>query len=45
MCTVFETAVRDPLPHVGTWWPQILAAITTGVADAASYRRTPSRYT
>ncbi|MQY09222.1 hypothetical protein ACRB68_73360 [Actinomadura sp. RB68] len=28
MCTVFKAAVRDSLPHVRTWWPQILAAIT-----------------
>ncbi|MGW2618017.1 hypothetical protein [Streptomyces sp. NPDC001500] len=26
----------DVLPLVGTWWPQILAAITTGVTNAAS---------
>lgn len=32
MCTVFKAAVRDSLP----WWPQILAAITTGVTGAAS---------
>jgi hypothetical protein len=25
MCTVFKAAVRDSLPHVSTWWPQILA--------------------
>jgi hypothetical protein len=36
MCTVFKAAVRDSLPHVSTWWPQILAAITTDVTDAAS---------
>jgi transposase len=36
MCTVFKAAVRDSLPHVSTWWPQILAAITTGVTNAAS---------
>ncbi|WP_327739858.1 transposase [Streptomyces nojiriensis] len=36
MCTVFKAAVREPLPHVSTWWPQILAAITTGVTNAAS---------
>jgi transposase len=35
MCTVFKAAVRDSLPHVSTWWPQILAAITTGVTNAA----------
>jgi hypothetical protein len=33
---LFKAAVRDSLPHVSTWWPQILAAITTGVTDAAS---------
>jgi transposase len=36
MCTVFKAPVRDSLPHVSTWWPQILAAITTGVTNAAS---------
>jgi transposase len=39
MCTVFKAAVRDSLPHVSTsarGWPQILAAITTGVTNAAS---------
>jgi hypothetical protein len=36
MRTVFKAAVRDSLPHVSTWWPQILAAITTGVTNAAS---------
>jgi hypothetical protein len=36
MCTVFKAAVRDSLPHVSTWWPQILAAITTGVTNAGS---------
>lgn len=35
MCTVFKAAGRDSLPHVSTWWPQILAAITTGVTNAA----------
>lgn len=33
---VCKAAVRDSLPHVSTWWPQILAAITTGVTNAAS---------
>ncbi|MCX5008487.1 transposase [Streptomyces sp. NBC_00638] len=28
--------MRDSLPHVSTWWSQILAAITTGVTNAAS---------
>lgn len=36
MCIVFKAAVRDSLPHVSTWWSQILAAITTGVTHAAS---------
>ncbi|WP_326822867.1 hypothetical protein [Streptosporangium sp. NBC_01756] len=36
MCNVFEAAVRDSLPHVSTWWSQILAAITTGVTNIAS---------
>lgn len=36
MCTVFKAAVRGSLPHVSMWWPQILAAITTGVTNAAS---------
>ncbi|MGW7019894.1 hypothetical protein ACWGGS_11150 [Streptomyces decoyicus] len=33
---VCKAAVRDSLPHVSAWWPQILAAITTGVTNAAS---------
>jgi hypothetical protein len=38
MRTVFKAAVRDSLPHVSTWWPQILAAITTGVTNAGLRR-------
>lgn len=33
---MFKAAVRDSLPHVSRWWPQVLAAITTGVTSAAS---------
>lgn len=33
---MFKAAERDSLPHVGRWWPQILAAITAGVTSAAS---------
>lgn len=36
MCDVSTKPVRDSLPHVSTWWPQILAAITTGVTNADS---------
>lgn len=39
--TVFEAAVRASLPHVSVWWPQIVAATTSGVTNAASEQPRP----